>query len=104
MTTRVVNAIAVFKRPFVLKGIDDELPAGRYLIETEEQQLEALSFVAYRRVATTITLPRVGGGGGLRQVVDIDPDDLAAQQLKDTEGDARLPPAAQTANSDSIEN
>jgi len=61
-------------------------PAGIYDVETVEEQLEGLSFVAYRRVATTITLH---GFHPLRpsrgNFVTIDPDDLASALVRDAE-------------------
>jgi hypothetical protein len=35
-------------------------PAGTYRVQTVEVTLDNLSFLAYRRVSTTIELPRVG--------------------------------------------
>jgi hypothetical protein len=71
--------------PFSLIGLDGVQPAGTYLVETVEETLDNLSFVAYRRVSTTIVLPAVGTDTGQRQVVTIDPDDLKAAQERDLE-------------------
>jgi hypothetical protein len=53
-------------------------PPGTYLIETVEELLGTLSFLAYRRVSTTITLPAVGAASLRRQVVTVDLDELRA--------------------------
>jgi hypothetical protein len=50
--------------------------AGDVLIETVEVPLGNLSFLAYRRVSTTITLPAVGAAGLRKQVITIDPNEL----------------------------
>jgi hypothetical protein len=71
--------------PFSLIGLDGVQPAGTYLVETVEETLDNLSFVACRRVSTTIVLPAVGTDTGQRQVVTIDPDDLKAAQERDLE-------------------
>ena len=84
MTTRTIRSIAVFNSAFNLGGIDGELPAGSYRIESEEELIESLSFVAFRRVETTIELPAIGSVGLKRQVVAIDPLDLAMAQERDT--------------------
>jgi hypothetical protein len=42
-----------------------------------------LSFLAYRRVSTTITLPAAGAASLRKQVVTIDPDELRAALAKD---------------------
>lgn len=56
-----------------------------------EEPLATLSFLAYRRVSTTITLPAVGVASLRKQIVTIDPDELQAALAKDalsTTGDA----------------
>lgn len=49
MTTRTSKRTVVFRRPFVLGGFDEVLPAGAYNVETDEELLEGISFPAYRR-------------------------------------------------------
>jgi hypothetical protein len=83
MAMRTTQSIAVFNDAFSLGGIDGELPAGSYRIETEEELIEGLSFVAFRRVETTIALPAIGSAGLKRQVLAIDPLDLAAAKDRD---------------------
>ena len=83
MSTRTSEERITFKQSFLLPGVDEVLPPGTYIIETEEEQIETLSFVAYRRVATTITLPAIGTNTGRKQVMTIDPKDLAAARAKD---------------------
>lgn len=67
--------------PFSITDVDGELPAGQYLVETTEEPIEGLSFVAYRRLWTTITLPALGHDGAPRrttskQIVTVDPKEL----------------------------
>jgi hypothetical protein len=78
----------LFRRPFPLKGFGGLQPAGTYVVETEEELLEGLSFPAYRRVSTTITL-RPSRAGALVQVLPVDPRELAAAQAQDTRADGR---------------
>lgn len=85
MTTRTIRSIAVFNSAFNLGGIDGKLPAGSYRIESEEELIESVSFVAFRRVETTIELPAIGSVSLKRQVVAIDPLDLAMAQERDTQ-------------------
>ena len=54
MTTRTTSRTIAFRRPFLLRGFDSERPAGAYVVDTEEELLESLSFPAWTRVATTI--------------------------------------------------
>ncbi|AGK59911.1 hypothetical protein HYPDE_41213 [Hyphomicrobium denitrificans 1NES1] len=82
MQERTTRKSVTFLHPFSLSGIDEKLEAGTYEIETCEELIDGLSFVAYRRVSTTIVIAANGYGHGARQVVAIDPLDLeVAQQI-----------------------
>jgi hypothetical protein len=76
-----------FSRPFSLADVDGIQPAGTYRIQTVDVTLDNLSFLAYRRVSTTIELPAVGTAGSRRQVVTIDPLELDAALKKDHPAD-----------------
>jgi hypothetical protein len=81
MDERVTTRPIKFAQPFSLKGIDGELAAGSYAIETIEEPIDGLSFLAYRRVSTAIVLTT--NGGGSRQIVTIDAQDLEAAIAQD---------------------
>ena len=70
-----------FKHPFSLKGVDGMLPAGDYRVLTDEELIDGLSFLAYRRVATMIFPLAVRSD--LSGMFTIDPQDLAAAQEQD---------------------
>jgi hypothetical protein len=70
-------------------GIEGEQPAGTYAIETVEEPIDALSFMAYRRVSTTIVLP-AHANATRRQVETIDPRDLEATEKRDSVRDEEL--------------
>ena len=57
MTTRTTTTTATFRRPFLLNGAEHASPAGDYQVVTDEELIEGLSFLAYRRVMTAIFLP-----------------------------------------------
>ncbi len=75
--------LVTFHHPFRLNGVEGIQPPGTYEVETVEQSLDQLSFSAYLRVATTITLSHHTSQA--RQVNDIDPDDLAKALRSDKE-------------------
>ncbi len=83
MPERTTHSSVNFLHPFSLAGVDGVQPAGTYAIETVEETLDNLSFVAYRRISTTIVLPAVGSPSRQRQVVTIDPQDLEAALERD---------------------
>jgi hypothetical protein len=96
MTERITRSSVTFLHDFVLRDMDGIQPPGTYLLETVEEPLGTLSFVAYRRISTTITLPAIGVASRRRQVVTIDPDELQAALAKDALGMASDGDAART--------
>ena len=80
VTTRLSTRTVTFARSFVLDEIERELPAGLYDVETEEESLEGLSFLAYRRVSTRILVRRASGE---TQMWTIHPDGLAIALAQD---------------------
>jgi hypothetical protein len=86
MNTRTTSKAITFARPFSLAGLDEIQPAGTYTIQTDEEPIEGLSFLAYRRVATVIFLPLHRGGPGSFQTISITPEALDAAQARDASG------------------
>ena len=87
MPERTTCKFVTFLQPFSLVDVDGLQPAGTYLVETVEQTLDDLSFVAYRRISTTITLPALGTATLRRHVITIDPNDLEAARNRDARAD-----------------
>jgi hypothetical protein len=83
MQDRITRRPVTFLHPFSLGGVEGERPAGTYAIETIEAPIDCLSFLAYRRVSTTIELPSGFSAMMSRQLVEIDPLDLEAAQTRD---------------------
>ena len=78
MTTQTLTETVTFRHPFKLSGLDEAQPPGDYLIETEEELIEYLSFPAYRRLWTSIRLAGRPHTRELSRVLNIDPEELAA--------------------------
>ena len=57
MPERTTRTTVTFLRPFSLTDVDGVQPAGTYTVETVDTTLDNLSFIAYRRVSTSIMLP-----------------------------------------------
>lgn len=77
MSKRTTQTTVHFSDPFLLHGFDAQQPAGDYRIEREEEVIEGLSWLAWHCVATFIHLPAISADGMTRQMVQIDPADLA---------------------------
>ncbi len=82
MTKRTTRTTVTFGKPFVLRGFDQGLPSGSHEVEIDEELLEGVSFLAYRRVLTLLHL-RPAGGGGTSQSLVVDPADLEAALARD---------------------
>ena len=83
MLTRTTTSTIVFRRPFHIAWIDHAFPAGSYEVVTEEEQLDGISFLAYRRLQTYIYRQSTGDRLGLEPTYDVDPEDLAAALAQD---------------------
>jgi hypothetical protein len=83
MSTRSAESTVTFSQAFCLSQFDHPQPAGSYQLVTEEEPLEGLSFTAYHRVRTLLYLPANSRPGRARQVVEIDPAELAAAIVSD---------------------
>lgn len=99
MNMRSTRSTATFSNPFTLPGYTDELPAGDYEIVVEEELLQGLSFEAYRRTATYLTVRGRGihsGRVGLREITENDLREALSRDAAATEtnnpSDAALSP------------
>ena len=90
MTVRTTFTTVTFSMPFVLDGLLEELPAGTYQVETDEELLEGVSFPFYRRVLTIIHVERRANQSILTRSLTINPGALDAALGRDrtTNGDA----------------
>jgi hypothetical protein len=82
MMTRTTRTTVTFRHPFLLKGAERIMPAGDYGVVTDEELIDGLSFLAYRRVLTAIYLPAAGNSSATEMLV-VDPQDLDAAQDQD---------------------
>jgi hypothetical protein len=76
MTTRTHRKLVTFAQPFLLRAIDAVVPAGVYNVDTDEELIDGLSFLAYRRTATWIHLPSITTTSGSSQMVLVQPSEL----------------------------
>jgi hypothetical protein len=86
MATRTQRKTITFDRPFLLKSMDRVLPPGNYVVVTDEELVEGLSFPVYRRVSTTMMVPAENRPSSV-EMLTIDPRDLDAAQARDAASD-----------------
>jgi hypothetical protein len=76
MTIRTTRKTITFTRPFRLNKAEELLPPGTYAVDTDEELIDGLSFLAYRRVATLLHLPSISRKSRTSGVVTVDPVEL----------------------------
>ncbi|MCO6393084.1 hypothetical protein GTW25_18850 [Aliihoeflea aestuarii] len=79
MTTRSQTRTVVFDAAFTLPGIGEELPAGAYRVESDDEELGGVTWTARRNLATYIHLPSIAQASRPQQIVQIDADDLEVE-------------------------
>ena len=84
MNIRTERHSITFTRPFTIAGIDHVQPAGTYLIETDEELIEGLSFQAYRRTSTRIRIAADPMRPGVQEVVEVNSPEIAAALAEQT--------------------
>src|SRR5690348_11278725 len=95
MPDRTSSETVTFRHPFKLSGADDVQPAGRYIVETDEELLQTLSFPAYRRLSTVIRLPGRSNSMELARIINVDPAELSAALARDAQEQEMAPTLAE---------
>jgi len=83
MQARSTNRTVTFSNPFSLAGYVGELPAGDYEVLVEEELLQGLSFEAWRRTATYLTVRGRGSHAGRTELRATTERDLTAALNRD---------------------
>jgi len=83
MNMRSTRSTVTFSNPFTLPGYPGDLPAGEYEVLVEEELLQGLSFEAYRRTATYLTVRGRGGHAGRTELRAISDSDLKEALSRD---------------------
>jgi hypothetical protein len=83
MTCRTKQTVVHFSSAFRLPGFDEKQPPGEYRVDYDEEVIDGLSRLAWRRVGAFIHLPAIGMTGSAQQMVPIDPSDLDAALEQD---------------------
>lgn len=97
MTSRTTTRTISFTRPFLLKGVEGEQPAGTYDVEIDEELLPGVSFPVYRRVEARITLPFDAMGASGHQTVPVPLEELEAALALDAAANAGAAAVAEPA-------
>jgi hypothetical protein len=85
MAERSTETEITFKHAFILSCLVRPLAAGTYRVTTDEEEIEGLSFSAYRRTATLLHIPSIEASSNTRQHIQVNRAELDAAHLKDAE-------------------
>ncbi|MDW4500217.1 hypothetical protein R5H30_19675 [Sulfitobacter sp. D35] len=83
MNMRSTISTVTFSNRFTLPGYPGDLPPGDYEVLVEEELLQGLSFEAYRRTATYLTVRGRGGHAGRTELRAISENDLKEALSRD---------------------
>ena len=83
MTIRTSSKFVIFKHPFKIGMLPELQPAGSYQVDTDEELIEGLSFVAYKRILTIIHLHSKNKLKSLTRALTISAKDLEVALQKD---------------------
>lgn len=83
MTIRTTRTTVSFANPFTLRGLEGVQSAGEYVILHDDEQIEGLSRLAYRRVATLFQTPATTASQLLVKSFPISQTELDAALMKD---------------------
>lgn len=87
MNHRTEQHSITFAKPFVVTGVEQEQPAGTYLIETDDELIEGLSFSAYRRTSTRIRLAADPRRPGIEEIVEVNCPFITARLAEEASRD-----------------
>ncbi|MBO6690349.1 MAG: hypothetical protein JJ919_17925 [Henriciella sp.] len=77
MVKRINKKLVTFQFPFSIDDIGKQLPAGEYTIESEEESIVGLSFLAYRHIETILVERPPKGKPGATHYWSVDHEALA---------------------------
>jgi hypothetical protein len=86
LSSRTRRETVVFRRPFTVEGIDRLLPAGAYLLETDEETVDGVSVLAWRRVRTLLYLPSLTISPLPAEMVTVDAREFERAIERDRQG------------------
>lgn len=83
MTIRTTSKTVFFTHPFKIGCWEEVQPAGSYQVDTDEELIEGLSFVAYKKILTIIHLHSKNKQKAMTRALTIRAKDLEMALEKD---------------------
>ena len=83
MTIRTTRSTVSFSNPFTLRNLEGVQPAGEYVVLADDELIEGLSRIAYRRIITRFQTPAISASQRRTESFSISQTDLDAALMKD---------------------
>jgi len=83
LTIRTTRSTVSFSSPFTLRNLEGVQPAGENVVLADDELIEGLSRVAYRRLVTLFQTPAISAPQRRTESFSISQTDLDAAQMKD---------------------
>jgi len=83
MAERTRETEITFAHPFVLSSLVVPLEAGTYRLIVDEEEIEGLSFSAFRRTDTQLEIPAIATDNGTRQRLSVSSQEIETALAKD---------------------
>ena len=80
---RTTETEITFTHPFVLSSLIVPLEAGTYRLIVDEEEIEGLSFSAFRRTSTQLEIPSITIAIGTRQRLRVTSQEIETALAKD---------------------
>jgi hypothetical protein len=83
LTIRTTRTTVSFSSPFTLQNLGGIQPAGEYVVLIDDELIEGLPRIVYRRVATLFQTPAISASQRQTQSFSISQTELDAALMKD---------------------
>lgn len=83
MYIRSTRMTLTFRKPFTLPHSDRTMPPGDYVLVTEEERLEGLTFSAYRRISGHLIVSGDPAHPGRTEMIPVTEPELEALATRD---------------------
>jgi len=85
MASRTTTVVVHFFDAFLLPGFDKLQPPGDYRVDYDEETIEGVSWLVWRRMGAFIHLPGIGVQSPTHQMVPVNSVDFDVSLKKDNE-------------------
>tara|TARA_B110000977_G_C10797133_1_gene384839 strand:+ start:338 stop:610 length:273 start_codon:yes stop_codon:yes gene_type:complete len=73
-----------FAHSFVIKSHNETFPAGSYVLESYDELIDGISFIAYRTLQTFMRISTAKNGVVTQRILEVDRAEIDAALLADT--------------------